>query len=31
MMEGLDILEASIRDVSEGRVPDSVLEKMVAW
>ena len=31
LMEGLDIVEASIRDVSEGRVPDSVLEKMVAW
>ncbi len=31
LMEGLDIVEESIRDVSEGRVPDSVLEKMVAW
>ncbi|KYH37816.1 MAG: 4-aminobutyrate aminotransferase [Candidatus Bathyarchaeota archaeon B23] len=31
LMEGLDIIEASIRDVIEGKVPDSVLEKMVAW
>lgn len=27
----LGIVEASIKDIVEGRVPDSVLKEMVAW
>ena len=31
MEKALDIVEASIKDVTEGRVPDSVLREMSAW
>jgi len=31
MEKALDIVEASIKDVAEGRVPDSVLREMSAW